>query len=695
MRYVSQLFSRLYRRVNQTSSTSSHGSPDALASPSVSDLVTSGDAANRLRNWSAAQHYYRKALALDSSLGATWVQLGHALKESGDARGAEEAYERASQLEPDNADLALNRGHLAKIQGKMRQAALFYQRSFEIDGNGHAKHELSQPAISSILEWSRSLDPQGVDRSSTTLEEAGSKDDRRLSTSVLAWRRPRGSGADEKTDIGFVESATVLRVSGCLRSEYINSVFFLDEDGKRTLVHPSFHNSGDLAAAAINAVGFEFLVPPGFAGALVRLGVEREPGLVDFLRFAETGQRSFALWSDDPELMVVETKEFSSLLQAIPPDSSMSVELITKYAQRLAFAGNSIDVLLIDGTLGSPSTRYRIFNIADGLRHLGKTVCCIRLDQIDYRLVARMRVSVAVFFRIGHDERTDHILKAMKLRGALIVFDVDDLVFDESVVSSIDGVKHLGNRELEGYLDGVRSYRRMMMESDIITAPTDFLVEYAANTTGKPVFKVVNSLGKSAMEAFQHPVAREQKDGRNFLIGYYSGSKTHQADFRSAYRGLVEFMRETPDANFRLVGFMDLSEFPELTELGERIQRVGFLGYHDMLHNMSECDVVLAPLEEGNPFCEAKSELKFFEAALVGCYCIASATKTFRSAVADEGIGLLASTSDEWLRKLKDVYRWKKHDACIPVKARARVLEYYCYTESAKQAMSAYSLKQH
>jgi hypothetical protein len=35
------------------------------------------------------------------------------------------------------------------------------------------------------------------------------------------------------------------------------------------------------------------------------------------------------------------------------------------------------------------------------------------------------------------------------------------------------------------------------------------------------------------------------------------------------------------------------------------------------------CDLILAPLEFGNPFGEAKSELKFFEAALVGVPTIA------------------------------------------------------------------------
>ena len=43
----------------------------------------------------------------------------------------------------------------------------------------------------------------------------------------------------------------------------------------------------------------------------------------------------------------------------------------------------------------------------------------------------------------------------------------------------------------------------------------------------------------------------------------------------------------------------------------------------------------LAPLEVGNPFCEAKSELKFFEAALVDVPTVASPTGPMRRAIRD------------------------------------------------------------
>ena len=62
---------------------------------------------------------------------------------------------------------------------------------------------------------------------------------------------------------------------------------------------------------------------------------------------------------------------------------------------------------------------------------------------------------------------------------------------------------------------------------------------------------------------------------------------------------------------------LDPGEFPALTGLELQIEWRATVPLDTMPDEMARFDVNLAPLEAGNPFCEAKSELKFFEAALV------------------------------------------------------------------------------
>jgi hypothetical protein len=67
---------------------------------------------------------------------------------------------------------------------------------------------------------------------------------------------------------------------------------------------------------------------------------------------------------------------------------------------------------------------------------------------------------------------------------------------------------------------------------------------------------------------------------------------------------------------------------------------------------MARFDINLAPLEPGNPFCDAKSELKYFEAALVEVPTIASPTGPMRRAIRDGETGFLAASEDDWHRAL-------------------------------------------
>jgi hypothetical protein len=63
---------------------------------------------------------------------------------------------------------------------------------------------------------------------------------------------------------------------------------------------------------------------------------------------------------------------------------------------------------------------------------------------------------------------------------------------------------------------------------------------------------------------------------------------------------------------------------------------------------LARFDISLAPLETGNPFCEAKSELKYFESALAGSCVIASPTEPFAAAIRHGETGFLARDEDEW-----------------------------------------------
>lgn len=102
-----------------------------------------GNKARDLKDWFGAVKYYKEYLARVPSDFAIWVQLGHALKESGDLTASRTAYAKARELNPSDADLLLNTARLLKIQGDIKGALELFQQSYRLDGNRHARAEIN------------------------------------------------------------------------------------------------------------------------------------------------------------------------------------------------------------------------------------------------------------------------------------------------------------------------------------------------------------------------------------------------------------------------------------------------------------------------------------------------------------------------------------------------------------------------
>jgi tetratricopeptide (TPR) repeat protein len=97
-------------------------SPIAGGAASADDLRIAGDKARDARNWSGAAAAYKSYLAERPDDAPIWVQMGHALKESGYYDAADAAYKSAEALAPDVADTFLHHAHLLKGMGRTDDA---------------------------------------------------------------------------------------------------------------------------------------------------------------------------------------------------------------------------------------------------------------------------------------------------------------------------------------------------------------------------------------------------------------------------------------------------------------------------------------------------------------------------------------------------------------------------------------------
>ena len=353
----------------------------------------------------------------------------------------------------------------------------------------------------------------------------------------------------------------------------------------------------------------------------------------------------------------------------------------------------AFDVIYAIGYWPGEPKRYRVFNPAEALSARGYAVHVMPFDVIDDIRRRRWQAQALVLFRaeydrlVGIEKALDYARKA----GMRIVYDIDDLVFDPNLADRIDALGRMGPHQRRQFLAAMSRRRRLMQECDFFTAATAPLARAAA-LLGRPSIVVPNALNVAQLRLAAEIAAFPPPTSDAVRIGYFSGSPTHQRDFAQCEPALLQVMRRHSAVRFRLVGHLDLG--PSWQEFGERVERIGLLPPHALLRSIAETDVNLAPLELGNSFCEAKSELKFFEAAAVGVPTVASATEPFRAAIEDGVTGFLARDLWQWHDALEFLLASPSRRRQVGAAARASALSRYTPDRLAPQIAAALQLIQ-
>lgn len=285
-------------------------------------------------------------------------------------------------------------------------------------------------------------------------------------------------------------------------------------------------------------------------------------------------------------------------------------------------------------------------------------------------------VDLFVFGRqFGNSKRVGRLIDLVKERGIPVVLDIDDLIFDKKYFRTV--LNTIGQTQYWSYwCENFTENRTVAKQMDGFLVTNDFLGERIKESFDKPYRVIRNSLDREQIMASDAYLRLNLKDNEWFVIGYFSGSSTHVNDLEMALPEVFEFMDKYPKTKLRIVGWMDFDERAKRFLDDRRIEQIPSVDFRKLQRLVCGVNVNIAPLVV-NDFTNCKSELKFFEAAVVETTTIASPTYTFKEAISDGENGYLAYPG-EWYDKLEYLYRHPKENREIAKKAREYVLtEYY------------------
>ena len=339
-------------------------------------------------------------------------------------------------------------------------------------------------------------------------------------------------------------------------------------------------------------------------------------------------------------------------------------------------------MLIAAGCPHATVTRYRCLHLQEQLAANGIPATVeewYNLDRIDAQHPLPERA--LVIQRVAFTPALGELIDRMHAAGRPVIFDVDDLVFEPQLTAWHRGAANQAPSEQQLYVEGVRRYLATLERCDHVLTASPLLAELAQRH-GVAAYVHRNALGGEMLawagELYELRRERQSSDctgGERLVLGYGSGTPTHDVDFAEAAPAVIDILTRYPHTELWVAGPMRLPD--ELNSFGARVRRFPLLAWRDWFELAAQIDINLAPLEMGNVFCRAKSEIKFVEAAALGVPTVASQIDPFAAAISHGENGFLAANPAQWLEYLDCLVEDAALRRRIGEAARSSVLERY------------------
>jgi glycosyltransferase involved in cell wall biosynthesis len=347
-------------------------------------------------------------------------------------------------------------------------------------------------------------------------------------------------------------------------------------------------------------------------------------------------------------------------------------------------------ITFLINTENSSSTRYRVFNIIEGLLQRG-IECSIDIEK-NPDIFAQEYINksdLLIVFRNEISENIRLIIKKFKEKNIPVVFDVDDLVFEPESAHLIDTINRFKSKKMKDEaISEICKLRETFEECDYLTCST-YTIAQRGKKAGKESFVVKNTINKGQYLLSENLLKNKSaKINKKIKIGYFSGSSSHQKDFEECSDALLEILSKYPDVELHIVGILDLDK--KFSKFKDRIFRDPICTYLEMLEKLSKMDINIAPLELNNIFTDSKSELKIFEAALVEVPTVASSVDSYSRCTKDGVNGFLAGSKNEWVKKLALLIEDKNLRKTMQKTARKDFIEQFYINNTIDSTIEAY-----
>lgn len=354
--------------------------------------------------------------------------------------------------------------------------------------------------------------------------------------------------------------------------------------------------------------------------------------------------------------------------------------------------GKKVALMLYPDDNKASSFRYRGYNIYQATK-ASKSWQLIYLFMSE--LISAFKLvkdtDLLIFGRIDKwTPELDELALLARQHGAKVLQDLDDCICGTYYIKDAFNLISPDFADQEYWINTCANYELISYLADGFIVTNDYLGKRLSRAhDNKPYQIIKNFLNEEQIKlADELSAAKSFTADDPFTIGYFSGSHTHAADFEVVFPELMDFLDAHHDAKLRIVGFMELPDSANKYIERGQIELTPIVDFLTLEKLVASVDVNLAPLDD-NVFANCKSDLKFYEAAIVKTPTIASPTFAFKKVIKSEKNGFLCRPG-EWFDILESLYSDAKLREDIATSAHDYCIEAYAPTNCVDEIEKAY-----
>lgn len=345
----------------------------------------------------------------------------------------------------------------------------------------------------------------------------------------------------------------------------------------------------------------------------------------------------------------------------------------------------SLPYVVVIGELSLPQCKkYRVLQKLEILADLG-----IDYGYADWRDGHRcmnflQMATTAIFYRCPESEEFKVYIRECQRLGITTIYDIDDPIFSRSIYQKNVNLGHLHTAERENLINGSDLYLNALKHCEYTSGSTPRLCKELEKLTGAEAFLWRNLVDMESLDAARFALQAKPAVQDHVTLVYASGSRAHEADFRSIERCITALMNANPDLRLKIIGFLELPL--TLAPYKDRINQHPFSHYYDYMTTLAQADICIIPLVDDD-FNDCKSAIRYLEASLLKLPSVVSKVGDYVGLIEHGKTGFLAATDDEWLQHTQALIDVSHLRSAIANAAQRRVYESYT-TSAWKNAAS-------